>query len=114
MVATGYCACKKCCDWKRSWIRLGKPVYKSGPNKGKKKDVGLTASGAHAKHGTIAADTALFPFGTVMEIPGYGRGIVEDRGSAIKGHHIDLFFEKHKQALKWGKQTKKVTVWVVR
>jgi len=76
--------------------------------------VGLTASGVYAKHGTVAADTGVFPMGTVMEIPGYGRAIVQDRGSAIKGNHIDLFFEKHKQALKWGKQTKTVTVWTVK
>jgi 3D (Asp-Asp-Asp) domain-containing protein len=37
-------------------------------------------------------DAEHYPFGTIMDIPGYGRGIVEDRGSAIKGpNRIDLF-----------------------
>jgi hypothetical protein len=56
--------------------------------------------------GTIAADTVHYPFGTRMNIPGYGRGIVEDRGSAIKGpNRIDLFFNSHQTALKWGRKT---------
>jgi 3D (Asp-Asp-Asp) domain-containing protein len=56
--------------------------------------------------GTIAADTVHYPFGTIMDIPGYGRGIVQDRGSAIKGpNRIDLFFNSHQTALKWGRKT---------
>ena len=55
--------------------------------------------------GTIAADTKHYPFGTIMDIPGYGRGIVQDRGSAIKGpNRIDLFFNSHQTALKWGRK----------
>jgi hypothetical protein len=54
--------------------------------------------------GTIAADTRHYPFGTIMDVPGYGRGIVEDRGSAIKGpSRIDLFFNSHQKALIWGR-----------
>lgn len=61
--------------------------------------------------GTIAADTKHYPFGTVMEIPGYGKGIVEDRGSAIKGPaRIDLFFDSHHKALQWGRQKKPVSI----
>ncbi len=55
--------------------------------------------------GTIAADTKYYPFGTRMHIPGYGWGIVEDRGSAIKGpSRIDLFFNSHDEALEWGRR----------
>ncbi|MBT3194322.1 MAG: 3D domain-containing protein, partial [Verrucomicrobia bacterium] len=86
----------------------------SGPLKGKVKRVGVTAWGTKAKRGTIAADTRRFPFGTIMHIEGYGYGRVEDRGGAIKGNHIDLFFHSHKQALQWGKQTKRVRVWLPR
>jgi len=86
-------------------------VVAHGPQKGKPKKVGMTASGVKAKKGTIAADTSRFPFGTVMYIPDYGYGRVEDRGSSAKGDKIDLFFKKHKEALRWGKQIKKVKVW---
>jgi 3D (Asp-Asp-Asp) domain-containing protein len=47
-----------------------------------------------------------------MYIPGYGYGRVEDRGSAIEGDHIDLFFKSHKAAKRWGKQTKRVVIWL--
>ena len=109
MVVTGYCKCRKCCGWRRTWY--GKPVVASGSSEGKRKKVGVTARGTKAKTGTIAADTSRYPFGTIMYIPGYGYGRVEDRGGAITGDHIDLFFKSHKQALQWGKKTLPVKVW---
>ncbi len=111
METTGYCKCGKCCGWKRRWF-LGKPRFSSGPSRGKRKKVGVTASGVKAKpQRTIAADTRRYPFGTVMYVPGWGYGRVEDRGGAIKGEKIDLYFKSHKQALKWGRVKKKVVVW---
>ena len=100
MKVTGYCSCGKCCNWKRKWLLF--PVIKSGPNKGKPKKVGICADGTKAKHGTIAADTSIYPIGTVMYVPGYGWGQVHDTGKDIKGNHIDVFFKKHKDAEKWG------------
>lgn len=109
LTATGYCPCGKCCGWKRNWLL--QPVVSCGPNKGQHKEVGMTASGAWARPGTIAADTSVFPFGTIMYVPGYGYGRVEDRGSAIKGRRIDLFFPRHGHALQWGRKTLDVKVW---
>jgi len=109
LVTTAYCPCRECCGWTRTWY--GKPVIAYGPNKGKAKAVGITASGTKAKPGTIAADTSIFPFGTVMYIPGYGYGVVEDRGGDIKGYHIDLYYHSHKTALEWGRVVKEVRVW---
>jgi len=106
---TAYCACDKCCGWERNW--LGQKVYSYGPYKGERKIVGLTADGTWAKQGTIAADTNLYPMGTIMYIEGYGYGIVEDRGSAIKGKHIDIFFKSHERALEWGNKTLNVKIW---
>ena len=109
METTGYCPCGQCCGWERNW--KFQPVFAYGPNKGQPKKVGVTASGAHADWGTIAADTRHYPFGTIMYVPDYGWGRVEDVGGAIKGHHIDLFFPSHRQALHWGRQHKTVKVW---
>lgn len=109
MVTTGYCKCGECCGWKRNWY--GRPVYAYGSLKGKGKQVGVTASGTRAKKGTIAADRSLYPFGTVVYVEGYGYGTVEDVGGAIKGRHIDLYFNSHRQATAWGKQVKEVRVW---
>lgn len=106
--ATGYCKCGECCGWRRNLLL--QPVYAYGPMEGEKKKIGITASGTKAKKGTIAADTSVFPFGTRMRIPGYGDGVVEDRGGAIQGGKIDLFFKTHKQALEWGRQMVTVEV----
>lgn len=89
-----------------------RPVYSSGPLTGQPKRVGITATGTKARKGTIAADTRYYPFGTVMYIPGYGYGRVEDRGSAIQGpQRVDLFFKDHKQAVQWGRRHSNVKVW---
>ena len=106
---TGYCDCAECCGWKRNWF--GMPVHRYGPRKGRRKHVGVTASGVPSQRGTVAADTSVFPFDTVMYIPGYGYGIVEDRGGDIKGYHIDLWFPTHHQAKNWGRKRIKVQVW---
>ncbi len=111
MVVTAYCACGKCCAWKRSiWSCWLVPVHSSGPFKGKRKKVGITADGTRAKKGVIAADISKYPYGTRMYVPGYGWGVVHDRGREIKGNHIDVFFEDHDDALRWGKQNLTVTV----
>lgn len=62
--------------------------------------------------GTIAADTKYYPFGTEMFVPGYGWGVVEDRGGAIKGpDRIDLYFDSHSDALEWGRKRVKVEIY---
>ena len=111
MEVTAYDSGPISCNWTRD--KFGRPVIASGPDKGKPKKVGQTASGLMAKHGTIAADTKYYPFGTIMYIPGYGYGRVEDRGGAIKGpHRLDLWFATEQEALKWGRQKNvSVTVW---
>ena len=112
METTAYCACKKCCGWKRKYgCFLGPAVYAGGPRKGERKKVGITADGSKAKNGTIAADTRRYAFGTIMYVPGYGWGEVHDKGSAIKGNRLDLFFSSHKKALEWGRRTVKVRVY---
>lgn len=111
LLTTAYCKCQKCCGWERSWL-FGSPVYSSGPQKGKPKKVGVTAGGTRAKKGTIAADLSLYPYNTIMYIPDYGYGRVEDCGSGVKGNHIELFFSSHQKALNWGKQTRNVKIWL--
>ncbi len=108
---TGYCNCRVCCGWERSWFGLGPPVVSAGPNKGRRKHVGVTASGSKARRGTVAADTSLLPFGTVVYVPGYGYGKVADRGGAIQGRRLDVWFSSHEAARAWGRRTMQVKVW---
>lgn len=46
-----------------------------------------------------------YKFGTKVEIQGMGTYVVEDRGGAIKGNRIDIFYSNHKSALDFGKRT---------
>jgi 3D (Asp-Asp-Asp) domain-containing protein len=94
MEVTAYCPCTKCC----------------GP-----KAQGITASGknVHYNDGQFVAADKKFAFGTKLIIPGYaGSKTVEvtDRGGAIKGNKLDVYFHSHAEALKWGRQKLTVTV----
>lgn len=70
-----------------------------------------TASGLPLGWGTVAVDTRIFPFGTKMYIPGYGDGVAADRGSAIIGKIIDIWFPTCAQARAWGRKTLTITVY---
>lgn len=87
-VITAYCTCRICCG-----------VY-SGGNR--------TASGTvPTSNHTIAVDTSVIPFGTKVVINGQVY-VAEDRGGAIKGKRIDMFFMTHNEALRWGRRTMEV------
>ena len=110
MSVTGYCNCGRCCGWRYTWY--GRRVFTSGSNKGRPKKLGVTASGTRARPGTVAADTALYPMGTIVHVPGYGYGRVEDTGGAIKGDKLDLWFRSHQRAKEWGRKDIDVRVWL--
>jgi 3D (Asp-Asp-Asp) domain-containing protein len=89
---TAYCPCKVCCGAKAR---------------------GITADGTRVKPGMLlVAARADVPFGTVLDIPGYGHAVVHDRGGAIRGKRLDVFFyvpdddekftKSHQLALHWG------------
>jgi 3D (Asp-Asp-Asp) domain-containing protein len=105
---TSYCHCRRCCSYK--WL-LFLPYQKIGLFNYRFKHVGITSSGTMARPGTIAADTSIYPYGTIMYIPGYGYGRVEDSGGAVKGRHIDLYRPNHWFARHWGVQSKRVKIW---
>ena len=85
---TGYCPCEKCC----------------GVN------TGITASGTKATEGrTVGVNPKDIPYGTVLEINGQ-QYIAEDTGSAIGSKHIDIFFNNHEDALKFGTQKAEVFI----
>ena len=87
-VITAYCPCVQCCG----------------------KSDGITASGDKATEGVTVAMDKSMPFGTKIYIDGVGERIVQDRGGAIKGNRIDLYFDSHQDALNFGRQTKQVTI----
>ena len=76
----------------------------------------LTSSGKIPEIGHIAADKNVFPFGTVIFVPGYGKGVVEDTGSKIKGVRLDIFMghgaKGLERAVGWG--IKKLEIYVLK
>lgn len=77
---SAYCPCEKCCGkWADGYTASGKPAV-----------------------GRIIAAPPEIPFGTTIYIKGYGYGVVQDRGGAIKGKRLDVLFPTHEQALEWG------------
>lgn len=75
---------------------------------------GITYSGVRVirdLYSTVAADINIFPIGTILFIPDYGYGVVADIGGAIKGQHIDLYYDTVSDVYnKWGKKTLKIYV----
>lgn len=71
---------------------------------------GITASGKTVRKGMVAADTRFLPFGTKIYIEGLGIFIVEDTGGDIKGNRIDIYYDNLNEAIKFGRQTRKVIV----
>lgn len=82
---TAYCPCEKCCG-----------AYANG----------YTATGENATQGvTIAADPDVLPMGTEIELDGHTY-TVQDTGGAIAGYRLDLYFDNHEDALRWGVREK--------
>ena len=77
---TGYCPCYKCCG----------------------RTDGITASGVKAKAKHTLAAPSKYKFGTRIYLEGFGDYYVEDRGGAIKDNRLNMFFNTHQEALKWG------------
>jgi 3D (Asp-Asp-Asp) domain-containing protein len=73
---------------------------------------GVTASGMMAQVGVVAVDTRVIPFHTRMYIEGYGFAVAGDRGSAIRGNMVDVFFDTMAEARAWGRKHG-VRVWIL-
>jgi 3D (Asp-Asp-Asp) domain-containing protein len=76
---------------------------------------GYTATGYPAGYGSIAIDPdyGMFKYGDVLYVEGYGLGVADDCGSAIKGRHIDVCFNlgELQKADNWGRRN--VRVWKI-
>ncbi len=71
---------------------------------------GITATMTKAGPGTVASDWRTLPPGTRLEIPGYGPGVVADRGEAIQGDKLDVWMHDEKAARLWGRRKVEVRV----
>jgi len=91
---TAYCSCEKCCG-----------SYANN----RKNGVVVGAEGTVLTPGYSAANNEL-PFGTVLNIDGYGVVEIQDRtanwiNERYNGKIIDIYFDSHEKALEFGKKT---------
>lgn len=80
---TAYCPCSICCG-----------AYSNPANP-------TTASGATAVEGVTIAAPSSFAFGTQLVVNGHTY-TVQDRGGAIAGNRLDIYFSSHQAALNFG------------
>lgn len=84
---SAYCACEECCG----------------------KSDGITASNTKAQQWHTVAAGSNYKFGTKIYIsalentPSGGWFVVEDRGGKIDDSHLDVYFEDHQEAKKFGR-----------
>lgn len=77
---------------------------------------GRTATGMVAQKGVVAVDPSVIPLGSKLYIETsdgrfvYGYAVAADKGSAIKGNRIDLFYENLSDALGFGRRSVKVYI----
>jgi len=69
---------------------------------------GMTASGVYTNRFTTACPPEM-EFGTVIIMDGK-IFICEDRGGAIKGNRLDIWFPTCDDAILWGRQEKEVLI----
>ena len=86
---TGYCGCEKCCGLKGGLTKAEK-IPKAGH--------------------TIAADPEVLPMESKVEINDIVY-VVEDTGKLVKGNVIDIYFNTHEEAVRFGRQ--KINVYLV-
>lgn len=97
---TAYCTCPTCCGiWSQDHpSRIGTDYIQK------------TASGTiPTADRTVAVDTSVIPFGTVLLIDGH-EYIAEDTGGAIKSNSIDIYYATHEEAVNHGVQYKTIYI----
>jgi 3D (Asp-Asp-Asp) domain-containing protein len=87
-IVTAYCPCRECVG-----------LYSGGP----------TASGVMPKAGVTIAAPRWIPFGTILDIRGIGRRIVQDRLALRYDNRIDIFMRSHREAKRFGIKKLSVT-----
>ncbi|MFE5431504.1 ubiquitin-like domain-containing protein [Peribacillus simplex] len=75
---------------------------------------GVTSTGVDLKSNPgakiIAVDPNVIPMGSKVYVDGYGYAVAADKGGAIKGNRIDVFFSSKNDAYRWGVKRVKVRV----
>lgn len=84
---TGYCSCEECCGEKEVYLTKSETIPR-------------------ARH-TVAVDLSILEMGAKIEIDGIVY-TVEDTGKSVTGNVIDIYFDTHEEAVRFGRQKKEV------
>ena len=84
---TGYCSCEVCCGKKEKYLTKTETIPRAGY--------------------TVAADPSILEMGTKVEVGGIVY-TVEDTGESVTGNVIDIYFDTHEEAVRFGRQRKEV------
>ena len=84
---TAYCCCEQCCGSKPEKLTRTETVPRPGH--------------------TVAVDPSVIPLGTQLVIDG-DTYLAEDTGQAIKGCRLDIYFDTHEEAVRYGRKEKHV------
>lgn len=72
---------------------------------------GRTATGTSTRWGVVAVDPRVVPLGSKLRIDGFEETFVaEDTGGGIRGNWIDIWFPNVGEALRFGFQSRRVTI----
>ncbi|MCQ6266917.1 peptidoglycan-binding protein [Fictibacillus sp. WQ 8-8] len=75
---------------------------------------GVTANGTNLKANpdvkVIAVDPDVIPLNSQVYVEGYGYAVAADKGGAIQGNRIDVFYSSKQKATEWGRKNVKVTI----
>lgn len=75
---------------------------------------GVTANGTNLKSNpdvkVIAVDPSVIPLNSQVYVEGYGYAVAADKGGAIQGNRIDVFYSSKDKAVEWGRKNVKVTI----
>ena len=71
----------------------------------------ISKTGKKLGKGIIAVDPRRIPMGSRIYVPGYGWGIAEDTGGAIKGKHIDVCIPSRHLVNRWGRKKIQITIY---
>jgi len=60
--------------------------------------------------GVVAVDEDVIKLGSRLWIEGIGEVVAADTGGGIKGNRIDIYMDKHEEAVKWGRKVVRVKI----
>jgi 3D (Asp-Asp-Asp) domain-containing protein len=71
-----------------------------------------TATGTTPQWGTVAVDPSVIPLGSRLQIAGFDgvTFVAEDTGGGVRGNWVDIFFPSVADAVRFGSQTRMVTI----